>query len=584
MIRVKANFNKKHEDYIATKDNKNNLALSSNHMFAITTIFALSIALSLPSHITFTHDDVNNEQTMYLAQDEQEQIKNVDKQMQTDIGDDLSKENYEDYDLPKSLFTQNVNQQETEIDNSSYTNIASILANNALNISKQEQEHQQALLADNIIKNNDNDANDTKQNIVTKTTEDKPLAANTSTQPTQRPQGTWYQQTVSRGDNLSTIFTYLNLPYTTLQKIVTASNKTDLSLSIGQKVHFLIDDQNIVKELVTPINDNMQVRFTRMDQNDNFARVVEPINSHIPTPELASKFIAASNMPLAVEAQKRRALIQEQQDAIAKSRPQLVIFTVENDGRFATIARKHGLTNTEIATVQKELKGKLNLNKLKKGDSFRILFNGIGTKALVNAFEIKSTQGTYAIFRNPQDNLFYEENTYVPTAGIFKRFPLTGNITINSKFNPYRKHPVTRRVAPHNGVDFKASVGTPVYAPADGTVTFRGYQRAAGYYIVIAHDGPYSTVYMHLSKIEVQKGQKISVGQMIAKTGNTGRTTGPHLHYEVRINDRAVDPLKVDLPNKKNPALASRQMKNFKDNVKNYKNALYQESLAIRNN
>ena len=143
---------------------------------------------------------------------------------------------------------------------------------------------------------------------------------------------------------------------------------------------------------------------------------------------------------------------------------------------------------------------------------------------------------------------------------------------------------MTRRIAPHKGVDFKASIGTPVYAPADGVVTFAGYQRAAGYYMIIRHQGDYSTVYMHLSKMEARRGQKVTVGQVIAKTGNTGRTSGPHLHYEIRINDRAVNPLKIDLPKSNHPQLALRQKEKFNNNVQAFKSDLYKDSLAKSTN
>ncbi|EQA14930.1 peptidase M23 family protein, partial [Glaesserella parasuis SW140] len=116
-------------------------------------------------------------------------------------------------------------------------------------------------------------------------------------------------------------------------------------------------------------------------------------------------------------------------------------------------------------------------------------------------------------------------------------------------FNPRRLHPVTRRVAPHKGVDFAVRSGTPIIAPADGVVEHIAYQaNGAGRYIKLRHGGQYTTVYMHLSRSLVKVGQSVKKGQRIALSGNTGRSTGAHLHYEFHINGRPVNPMTVKLP------------------------------------
>ena len=95
----------------------------------------------------------------------------------------------------------------------------------------------------------------------------------------------------------------------------------------------------------------------------------------------------------------------------------------------------------------------------------------------------------------------------------------------------------------HEGIDMAAPVGTPVYATGEGTVIFAGWQRGYGNLIKIKHELGTETRYGHLSKIRVKVGQKVSRGSQIGDMGNTGRSTGPHLHYEVRVNGRAVDPM-----------------------------------------
>lgn len=95
----------------------------------------------------------------------------------------------------------------------------------------------------------------------------------------------------------------------------------------------------------------------------------------------------------------------------------------------------------------------------------------------------------------------------------------------------------------HNGVDMAAPTGTPVYTTGDGVVTFAGWQNGYGNVIKIKHALGTETRYGHLSKIHVKAGQEVSRGARIGDIGNTGRSTGPHLHYEVRVNDQAVNPL-----------------------------------------
>ena len=108
---------------------------------------------------------------------------------------------------------------------------------------------------------------------------------------------------------------------------------------------------------------------------------------------------------------------------------------------------------------------------------------------------------------------------------------------------------MTKRIRPHKGVDFSVPTGTPIIAPADGTIEKVAYQSGgAGRYIVLRHSREYQTVYMHLSKPLVKAGQAIKKGQRIALSGNTGISTGPHLHYEFHINGRPVNPLTVKLP------------------------------------
>jgi murein DD-endopeptidase MepM/ murein hydrolase activator NlpD len=106
-----------------------------------------------------------------------------------------------------------------------------------------------------------------------------------------------------------------------------------------------------------------------------------------------------------------------------------------------------------------------------------------------------------------------------------------------------RNHPVLRRRARHKGVDLAAPTGTPVYATADGTVGRADWFSSYGLFIKIEHGGALETRYAHLSKLAVNAGEAVRKGDLIGYVGSTGRSTGPHLHYEVRVDGQAVNPM-----------------------------------------
>lgn len=113
--------------------------------------------------------------------------------------------------------------------------------------------------------------------------------------------------------------------------------------------------------------------------------------------------------------------------------------------------------------------------------------------------------------------------------------------SITSGFG-YRRDPFNGQGAMHAGIDFKGPIGSPIFAAADGRVTFAGQKSGYGNAIEITHGNGMLTRYAHLSRIGVTVGQQVAAGATIGGLGNTGRSTGPHLHFEVRINDRAINP------------------------------------------
>ena len=121
---------------------------------------------------------------------------------------------------------------------------------------------------------------------------------------------------------------------------------------------------------------------------------------------------------------------------------------------------------------------------------------------------------------------------------------------ISSGFSYARKHPVTRKVRPHTGVDYAAPKGTPVMSIGDGVVTSRKYEGAGGNTVRIRHNSVYSTAYLHLSKFasNLKVGQRVRQGEVIGYVGSTGTSTGPHLDFRVWKNGTPINPLKMESP------------------------------------
>ncbi|MEJ2426098.1 MAG: peptidoglycan DD-metalloendopeptidase family protein, partial [Candidatus Thiodiazotropha sp.] len=121
---------------------------------------------------------------------------------------------------------------------------------------------------------------------------------------------------------------------------------------------------------------------------------------------------------------------------------------------------------------------------------------------------------------------------------------------ISSKFTQERWHPVLGKKRPHRGVDYAAKTGTPIKAAGDGKVIFRGKKGGYGNTVIIQHGQTYTTLYGHMSKFNksAKRGSRVKQGQVIGYVGQTGLATGPHLHYEFRVNGVHRNPLTVKLP------------------------------------
>jgi len=221
------------------------------------------------------------------------------------------------------------------------------------------------------------------------------------------------------------------------------------------------------------------------------------------------------------------------------------------DGSFVTSARSAGLSSGEISAVIKALQWQMDFRKLRNGDRFSVLMSremmeGKSQQSQLVGVRLQTGGKDYYAIR-AADGKFYDRSGAGLAHG-FMRFPTAKQYRVSSNFNPHRLNPVTGRVAPHKGVDFAIPLGTPVLAVGDGEVIVAKRSGGAGNYVAIRHGRQYMTRYMHMKKLLVKPGDKVKRGERIGLTGNTGRSTGPHLHFEVWINNQAVNPLTAKLP------------------------------------
>ncbi len=359
-----------------------------------------------------------------------------------------------------------------------------------------------------------------------------PQASQPTVQVTSIDNSPHFEHTITSGDTLSALFTKAGVDQLTMYKVLEADlNILALdTLLPGNRIQFWLDANGQLQKLELYFNAARQVVFNRYDDG---SFNVEEVNV----------------------------------EGVWQNR----ILSGEIQGSFYVSAQKMGLAAGDIQRIEDLLKEKVNFTRdLHAGDQFSVLVNDqfvegepTGSSQILGV-SIKSGRNEVSAFQNTDGSYYNAKGQSLVRA--FQRIPLAKQPRMSSRFNPTRKHPITGRVAPHNGTDFSLPIGTKVVAPGDGVVTLVTDHQFAGKYIVIDHGGKYRTRYLHLSKALVRKGQRVTRGQVIALSGNTGRSTGPHLHYEFHVNGKPVDPMKADIP--MSSQLANQELRNFTEIVK----------------
>jgi Membrane proteins related to metalloendopeptidases len=216
--------------------------------------------------------------------------------------------------------------------------------------------------------------------------------------------------------------------------------------------------------------------------------------------------------------------------------------------------RKHDLSDDTIERIIGMFAYDLDMTKrISAGDTIEILETGATPEAaselLYVGLSLGGTKRQFYRFTAPDGSVDFFDPDGETGKRFLNRRPLEGGGTLRSRFG-YRIHPIFKTRRLHTGVDLAAPTGTPIYAGGDGTITYYKWQSGYGNKIEIQHVNGYETAYGHLSRYVdgLGVGSQVRQGQLIGYVGSTGQSTGPHLHYEIKINGNLVDPLSVKLP------------------------------------
>ena len=195
--------------------------------------------------------------------------------------------------------------------------------------------------------------------------------------------------------------------------------------------------------------------------------------------------------------------------------------------------------------------------EIRSGDAFELLYEQqidqitgdiIATDLHYAGLMLSGTQLGYYRYDHDGSRVGWYDREGQSAARTLIRTPISG-ARLSSSYG-MRRHPISGYNSMHRGVDFAAPTGTPIIAAGSGVITEAGWYGSYGRYIRIRHNSTYDTAYAHMSRIArgIRPGARVEQGQIIGYVGSTGRSTGPHLHYEILVNNRKVNPLTVSLP------------------------------------
>ncbi len=368
-----------------------------------------------------------------------------------------------------------------------------------------------------------------------------PPRPQTDTIPADNPENTsqarpWLNHTVQSGDTLSGIFSNVGISPRELQKILSLGGPTKLLAKItpGQTLQLRLSEADTLMELRHEINT---------------FRALHIVNT---------------------EGEYRAQLVERNTER------RIAHASATIDNSLFQAAQRAGLPDNltmELASIFGwDIDFALNI---RSGDEFTVVFEElyrkgekIGNGAILAAEFINRGKVFRAVrFVDPDERISYYTPEGQSMRKTFLRTPVKFS-RISSGFNLRRKHPVLNKTRAHRGVDYAAPTGTPIRATADGKIIYGGWKGGYGRTLIIQHGKGYSTLYGHMSRYAAgaKKGRQVRQGQEIGYIGQSGLATGPHLHYEFRVNGVHRNPLKVTFPKAK--PIPARYKPSFREQIR----------------
>ncbi len=353
---------------------------------------------------------------------------------------------------------------------------------------------------------------------------------------------------IKSGDSLASIFKKHNLSARTLHQIMKLAEPKQILRNIqpGKILKVQRDANNELQQLVYEMD---QFNYLSIQRQFNYLSIQRQLNP-------------ADKIPFTAKQITRQ----------TEKRIHFASGVIENS--LFEDGQQSGLSTTLIMEMANIFGWDIDFAlDLRKGDQFSLLFeehflDGVKVQdGPVLAAQFTNQGHTYKAVRFTNENGFasYYSPDGLSMRKAFLRTPVDFR-RISSRFGK-RRHPTLNRLRLHKGVDYAAPTGTPIRASGDGKIIYRNRRGGYGKAIIIQHGGRYSTLYAHLSgyKRGITIGKKVKQGQIIGYVGSTGRATGPHLHYEFRVNGVHRNPLTIKLPNA--APIAAKYRKDFSEHA-----------------
>lgn len=337
------------------------------------------------------------------------------------------------------------------------------------------------------------------------------------------------------------------------ESLLTFLETNDIPLSI----YYDLDRED--RELATEIRSDTVYQMLKNDSGE-LEQVLIPVGDELQLHLIKSsktKKVSLQITPVSYQKESLSVVVD-----IKKSPYQDIISATNN----------YALANEFLNSYKKSV----NFRQVKKGDKLVIFYSQrkrLGKRygdPIVEAAMIEISKRKNYVFLYDESSYFDEKGRELE--GYLLKMPLSSYKRVSSKFTHKRWHPILKRYRAHLGIDYAAKSGTHVKSAGDGTVSFIGRKGGYGKMIEVRHRSGYKTLYAHLRgyKKGLRKGAKVKKGQLIGYVGSTGISTGPHLHFGLYKNNRAINPNKVVKVAKN--MVRGKKKKAFDKMVKNYKN------------